>query len=103
MNVRSYEDEKHINLDLSNDSNSLLFERISKELEAAFEIQWKTQLDGLDQRYWDFEINGVTLTFHLEHYLGICIFADKTKTDYKKAQSILIDIEKHFKVWKSAI
>ena|SRR5437773_9640050 len=100
INVRYYEDEKHINVDLSEDSNGFLFEIIAKELATAYKIQWKTRLDGLDQRYWDFEINGITLTLHLEHYLGICIFADKTKTKYETAQAILSDIEKHFKAWK---
>ena len=103
MNVRYYEDEKFMNIDLSNVSDILLFERIGEELVAAYKIQWKTQLDGIDQRYWDFEFNGITLTLHLEHYLGICIFTDKDTPDYEKARLILIEIEKHFKTWKPTI
>ena len=103
MNVRYYEDEKFMNIDLSNVSDILLFERIGEELVAAYKIQWKTQLDGIDQRYWDFEFNGITLTLHLEHYLGIYIFTDKDTPDYEKARLILIEIEKHFKTWKPTI
>src|ERR1051325_6465262 len=89
MNTRFYEDEKFINLDLSDESNWLLFELIAKEMSNKFHLQWKTQADGLDQRYWDFEINGIILTLHLEHYLGIVIFADKRKTDRNKAKIIM--------------
>ena len=85
--VRYYEDEKQINVNLSGNSDGFLFKVISKELETALKVRWKSQLNGFDQRYWDFELNGVTLTLHLEHYLGICIFADKTKTDYEGARN----------------
>ncbi len=99
MNIRFYEDEKHINLDLSDESNWSLFELIAKELTNRFNVQWKSQTDGLDQRYWDFEVNGIILTLHLEHYLGIVIFADKTKTDIDKAKIILQELENHFNIW----
>ena len=101
INVRYYEDEKHMNVDLSRDSNGFLFKLIANKLAKAFPIQWKAQLDGWNQSYWDFEINGITLTLHLEHYLGICVYADKAKTDYEKAYSTLKEIEKYFKTWKA--
>jgi uncharacterized protein DUF3630 len=99
MNTKLYEDEKFINLELSDDSNWLVFELIARELTDRFKVQWKIQADGLDQRYWDFEINGIVLTLHLEHYLGIVIFADKRKTDSNKARIILQELENHFNTW----
>ncbi len=99
MNTGFSEDEKFINLELSDESSWSIFELIAKELTDRFNVQWKTQADGLDQRYWDFEINGIILTLHLEHYLGIVIFADKTKTDIDKAKIILQELENHFNIW----
>ena len=101
MQVRYDENEKIINLELTEDSNWSVFELIAKELTDKFNAQWKTQADGLDQRYWDFEINGIILTLHLEHYLGIVIFADKRKTDRNKAKIIMQELENHFKTWNS--
>lgn len=98
--IRFHEDEKYINLNLSDNSDGFLFRMILKELETTFKVRWKSQLDGFDQRYWDFEFNGISLTLHLEHYLGIIIFADKNKTDYEKARTTLREIEKHFKKWR---
>jgi len=99
MKVRIYEDEKFINLELSGDSNWFLFQMVANELVETFEIQWKTQADGLDQRYWEFEYRGIILTLHLEHYLGISIFADKSKNQLEKARQILCEIESHFTEW----
>ena len=99
MNTRYYEDEKFINVDLSEDSDGFVFQTIAKELEDAFHIKWKTQATGLDQRYWDFEMNNIILTLHLEHYIGICVFADKNETNMEKAEDALKVIEKHFKIW----
>ena len=101
MNVSSSEDDNFINLDLSGDSDNLLFQMIADELSGTFKVQWKVQADGLDQRYWDFEIQEITLTLHLEHYLGISIFADKTKTDTEKAKRVLLELETFFKTWNS--
>jgi len=99
MNASINEDDKFINLDLSGDSDRNLFQVIANELSNTFNVQWKTQADGLDQRYWDFEMQGTTLTLHLEHYLGISIFADKNKTDYEKAKRVLMELETFFKTW----
>jgi hypothetical protein len=33
------------------------------------------KLDGLDNRYWDFYIEGYPITLHLQHYLGISLYA----------------------------
>ena len=100
MDIRYSEKNEVIELELTRDSNGDLFQAIAEEIAQTFKIQWKEKLSGLDQRYWDFEINGIILTLHLEHYLGISIFADKTKTDIEKAKINLKEIGEHFKAWK---
>jgi hypothetical protein len=99
MDVKTFEDEKIINLDLSDDSDWTLFQMIANELVGTFKIQWKTQADGLDQRYWDFEYKAVTFTLHLEHYLGISIFADKSKVDIEITRQAINEIKDYFETW----
>ncbi len=31
---------------------------------------------GLDQRYWDFNVNGITVVLHSEHFLGVSIHVE---------------------------
>ena len=99
MEVRYYEEDKRLNADLYRDSDGAIFRLIADELAEAFNVQWKAKLDGFDQRYWDFEYKGVTLTLHLEHYLGISIFIEKSKTNTENAKQILEEIGNHFKDW----
>ena len=58
---------------LSEESDTDLFQEISKMLEQEINIKWHKKITGIEQRYWDFEVDGFLLTLHLEHYLGICI------------------------------
>ena len=81
MKVTTYEDENFLTLDLFDDSDWTLFQMIANELAETFKMQWEIQADGLDQRYWDFEYQGIAITLHLEHYLGIGIYSDKSKND----------------------
>ena len=69
------------------------------ELSEAFNIHWITKIDGLDQRYWDFEFKGTILTLHLEHYAGISIFVEKSEKNIESAKRVLEEIGGHFKSW----
>jgi hypothetical protein len=54
------------------------FERIFWAIHKHFRGCVRAQIDDYitgDVRYWDIEIEGKILTLHLEHYLGICLFA----------------------------
>ena len=53
---------------LSEKSNWELFDSIAVAIVRQFGGRWVKQLAGLDQRYWDMELNDVLLTLHLEHY-----------------------------------
>ncbi len=99
MDVKYYEEEKFFNAELFRDSDGSVFLLIGNELSKTFNVQWKTQLDGLDQRYWDFEFKGIILTLHLEHFLGISIFVEKNEPDIEKAKQVLEEIGEHFKTW----
>jgi hypothetical protein len=99
MDVRYYEDDKHIKIELLKDSSGSAFQMIAKELFDTFNIKWKTKLDGFDQRYWDFDFKGIPLTLHLEHFLGISIFAEKSKTNTESARKVLEELGDHLKTW----
>ena len=94
MDVRYYEDERSISAELFRDSDGSVFQLIAYELTAFFNVQWKTKLDGFDQKYWDFDFKGIPLTL-LEHFPGISIFVEESKTN--------IEIGNHFKTWKPPI
>lgn len=51
-----------------------LFRSTANSLESLVPGRWTEKLDGLDQKYWDYEANGGKVTLHLEHYMGISIF-----------------------------
>jgi hypothetical protein len=99
MLVRYYKDEKFMNAELFRDSDGSVFQLIADELNEVFNVQWKTKLDGFDQRYGDFEFKGITLTLHLEHYLGISIYVKKSEMDIESAKRVLEEIGNHFKFW----
>lgn len=54
-----------------------LFDQICTFIQHEFGGVVSKQLDSLDQRYWDFTIEKVPLTLHLEHYLGISLFSTR--------------------------
>lgn len=70
-------------------SDGKLFRLITKTIEKKFDVQWLQQLDGLDQRYWDFKIKGEILTLHFEHYLGISLFPSKDTPSLETANSLV--------------
>jgi hypothetical protein len=50
------------------------------------------RLDGLDQRYWDFEKDGVVIVLHSEHYLGISIFPAELSNASQKDVDLVMEI-----------
>ena len=51
-----------------------LFERIACLLEVELDGSWTAKVDGLDERYWDLEVEAQQLTLHLQHFLGITLY-----------------------------
>jgi hypothetical protein len=72
---------------LSEKSDWEVFNQIADSITEEFNGRWIEKVDGLDQRYWDIEIENERLTLHLEHYLGISLFS--TKDGDEKAQNLV--------------
>lgn len=79
---------------LSSDSAS--FHLIATILETKLKIEFADKINGLDQKYWDFEYKGHVLTLHLENYLGVSIFIKDSgnKTD---SEVMMIELETEIK------
>ena len=99
MEIRYYESKTSINAELYRDSDGKVFGMIADELTKNFKVKWIEKIYGFDQRYWDFKFKGILLTLHLEHYLGIMIYDDKTHSDVKKATELLHELGDYFKTW----
>lgn len=101
MDVRYYENDKIIEIELQNSTDdSPSFDLIANQLTAIFKVHWKEKIVGWDEIYWDFEFKGVMLTLHLHTMVGIMVFVHKTHHDLEKARQILEEIGSHFKDWK---
>lgn len=70
-----------LQLCMSNDANWNEFEQWSAVICRLCNGRIVERIDGVDQRYWDMEIGGRIVTLHLEHYLGICLFAAERAAD----------------------
>jgi hypothetical protein len=99
MEVKFFENNRTIDIELFHYSDARVFKLIASELTEKFNVQWKEKVDGFDQRYWDFEMKGIKLTLHLEHFLGIMIFANKANPQIEEATQILLELKEHFSHW----
>jgi len=66
-----------------------LFDSIAHTIGRHFGGHWIERLDGIEQRYWDLEINGIVVTLHLEHYLGISLFPASSTSNITTANSLV--------------
>lgn len=62
-----------LSIELSNSDDARLFEGFAENLQKAFKARLLQKLDGLDQRYWDFEIGGAVLVLHSDAMMGISV------------------------------
>ena len=99
MEIRYYENKTSINAELYSDSDGKVFCMIADELSKRFKVKWIEKIDGFDQRYWDFKFKGVLLTLHFEHFTGIMIFANKSRSDIQRATELLHVLGEHFRNW----
>ncbi len=69
-----------IELQLSDDGSQFLHfaELVRKVLNG----KWTEKINGLDQTYWDLDVQGQIITLHREHYLGVSVFC-KDKPEEK--------------------
>jgi hypothetical protein len=89
----------HPQIHVTDSSDWGLFERLAARLKDELKGRWMEKLDCLDQRYWDLETEHGRLTLHLEHYLGISLYADKAISEsegramLEKAFGVLISYD----------
>ena len=62
---------------------------MSEQIVSEFGAIISEQLDGLEQSYWDIQIGDITVTLHLEHYLGISLFPAKGFEDNPKVKALI--------------
>ena len=66
---------------LSEESDWQRFEELADAIQRACGGTWTVRLDGPDQRYWDLAVGNALVTLHLEHSLGISLFAARDAPD----------------------
>ena len=57
--------------------DDFVFAQAAGELQRKLGGLWTTKIDGLDERYWDLQIDAVQLTLHSQHYVGISLYYSK--------------------------
>ncbi len=62
---------------LSSEASWSLFDKIAAAIVKKFHGRFVEKLDGIDERYWDIEIQNMVLILHLQHYVGIVLFPAK--------------------------
>ena len=67
--------DERLEIEISDDADWQLFKRVADAILNKFRGKLVERLDGLDERYWDLEIGDSLVTLHLQHYLGIALFA----------------------------
>ena len=73
MNIE-YTTTGRIELHLTDDPDQ--FRNIAEMVRVILAGRWTEQIDGLDQSYWDLDVQGTLITVHREHYLGVSVFCD---------------------------
>jgi hypothetical protein len=75
--MKEYRDTSNrLSIDLSNVDHDKLFQKYAKILETEFNGKIIEKLDGLDQRYWDFDIEGNVVVIHSDSMVGISIHVE---------------------------
>jgi hypothetical protein len=77
-----YDNNSRLNIELLKEANNGLFVKIAELISRKFRIPINQKLEGLDQRYWDFQQDTIAFCLHQEHYLGISIYAQNEQSDY---------------------
>jgi len=76
-----------IELRISDDPEQ--FKRLAEEIRKQLGGRWTEKVDGLDQSYWNLDVQGEKITVHREHYLGVSVFGD----DQPTKRSILVRLQ----------
>jgi len=85
-----------LSIDLSNLDTDSLFQKFADQIITEFNAKVTEKLDGLDQRYWDFDVDGSTLVLHADPMVGISIHIEDGTNDnlLRKIAKTLLTNEK---------
>jgi len=85
-------------LRITEDSSWSRYDAVAQDFSSAFGVSAVAICDGLDEAYYDYEVEGVTVTLHLQHYLGISIFVSKGSETHPKSQSVFAKISEYYEM-----
>ncbi len=80
--MKEYKDASNrLSIELAATDSDILFQKFAQALSSEFNGQLAEKLDGLDQRYWDFDINGTTIVLHSDVFTGISVHVQDGSND----------------------
>lgn len=78
-----------LELVISEQSDWNEFDALAAKIQQHVGGTWVSQLDGLDQRYWDLRVGNAVVTLHLEHDAGISLFPSADVGDPEASAGLL--------------
>jgi len=80
--MKEYRDASNrLSINLSDLNSEILFAKYADRIMSEFKAIIVERLDGLDQRYWDFEVDGKVVVLHSDSMAGISIHIAKGADD----------------------
>ncbi|HUT70171.1 MAG TPA: DUF3630 family protein [Desulfatiglandales bacterium] len=80
--MKEYKDASNrLSIDLSDLDSDILFRKYANRLKTEFNAKIVEKLDGLDQRYWDFDVDGTIVVLHSDAMAGISIHIEDGTND----------------------
>jgi len=80
--MKEYKDaSSRLSVVLSDLDSNILFRKFADRLTTEFNAKILEKLDGLDQRYWDFDVNGTIVVLHSDAMAGISIYVEDGSND----------------------
>jgi len=70
-----------LELIITDEADWSVFERLAEAIHARFDARIVERLDGPDERYWDLVAADETVTLHLQHYMGISLYASSAEDE----------------------
>ena len=89
MNITIQHSDRGREIGLSEVADWALLGEIADALSTEIGESWVERLDGLEERYWDLRIGDAVVTLHLQHYVGIKLFASMDAVDQRGSELML--------------
>ncbi|MEY8847380.1 DUF3630 family protein [Psychroserpens sp. XS_ASV72] len=71
--------QKTYNLQITKSPDSKIFSQVADFIIEKLNGKITEQVDGIEQKYWDFKIDKILITLHSEHYLGISVYGQESE------------------------